>query len=129
MKRQLALVLLGIVGCLGQVALVVFGEATAVYGAVAVALFCALLVTLEGFGRTFDYPTFFVRNELNYWSGAFGGVVGGGSVFLGSNISRLLSLGFGNEILLLASLVWFGSLVIVLWTGTILRDVEMGYGS
>ena len=129
MKRQLGLVLLGIVGCLGQVALVMFGGATAVYGAVAVTLFCVLLLAFEVFARTFDYPLFFVRNELNYWSGAFGGVVGGGSVLLGSNISRFLSLEFGNVVLLAASLVWFGSLATVLLTGAILRDIERGYGS
>lgn len=84
-----------------------------------------LVLSSEMFARSFDYPLFFVRDKLNYWGGAFGGATTMFFYIIGyvafdpvgmANIGSLMYLIFSG----------FG-LVIVLYTGTILRDVEMGY--
>lgn len=79
----------------------------------------------EKFHRRFDYPFFFVRNELNYWGGAFGGV--SAAVFYIIGFVSLGSIG-SPEVVSFMYLIMSGFMsLLILYTGTILRDIELGY--
>lgn len=94
---------------------------------IGVSLLSGIIVigSAEKFHRRFDYPLFFVRNELNYWGGAFGGV--SVAVFYIIGFVSLGSVGY-PEIFSFMYLIMSGFMsLLILYTGTILRDIELGY--
>lgn len=84
------------------------------------------ILTIEKFVRRFDFPLFFVRNKgLNYWSGAFGGLTAILFQIIGISVVPTLSiLNMINFIFLFMSIF---TITIILYTGSILRDIELGY--
>lgn len=84
-----------------------------------------VIASAEKFYRTFDYPLFFVRDELNYWSGALGGV---SSIVLYTIGYISFSLVEFTEILSIVYLiVSVFTVLLTLCGGTILRDIQLGY--
>jgi hypothetical protein len=87
-----------------------------------------LIFTAEKFSRSFEYPLLFMREKPNYWSGAFGGC----SALLFYCIFIVLSSTEeleNVEILNLGYLIASIYLVsLILYTGSVLQDVERGYG-
>ncbi|WP_414836313.1 hypothetical protein [Candidatus Nanohalococcus occultus] len=87
----------------------------------------AVVYSMKKLSDEFDLPLAFVRRDgLNYWGGAFGGLVGGLSAFYGStrNFEALGFLEFGVD---LSLLVIFLMLAVALHTGTVLQDIKDGY--
>ncbi len=75
----------------------------------------------------FDVPLFFIRRDtLNYWGGAFGGVLGGVSAFYGFTRASA-DVPFTGLAAELALAVVYLTLVLLLYTGTLLQDIEDGY--
>lgn len=123
-KRHILYALYAIIGIVANV-YTVQQEGSILLVSASVVAGLILVLSSEMFARSFDYPLFFVRDELNYWGGAFGGATTMFFYLIGyvafepvgiANIPSLMYLIFSG----------FGS-VIVLYTGTILRDVAMGY--
>lgn len=84
-----------------------------------------LIVSVEKFHRSFDYPLFFVRDELNYWGGAFGGVTAGLFYIIG--FLSFESIGFPSILSYTYVIISGFTSLLVLYTGTVLRDMELGY--
>lgn len=77
--------------------------------------------------KRFNVPLIFIRREgVNYWGGAFGGLIGLLSAFYGSNLgtAALTPSEFGSRLLLFTIYL---VLACTLFTGTIMQDIEDGY--
>lgn len=75
----------------------------------------------------FDIPLFFIRrNGLNYWGGAFGGLIGGASGLYGTtrNFEQISFADFGLDISLITIYLVLGC---ILFMGMIFQDIEDGY--
>lgn len=75
----------------------------------------------------FGIPLFFIRRDgLNYWGGAFGGLIGGVSGLYGStqNFDKISLAEFGVDISLITIYLVLGCTLLM---GTILQDIEDGY--
>ena len=84
-----------------------------------------VIISVEKFSRSFEYPLFFVRSELNYWGGAFGGVTAG--VFYVIGFVSFESVGFPSIIPFTYLIISGFISLMILYMGTILRDMELGY--
>lgn len=87
----------------------------------------AALYSARKLKQQFDVPLVFIRrNSLNYWGGAFGGLTGGMSGLYGAtrNFEALTFAEFFSE---LALGTVYLVLVLVLFMGTVLQDIEDGY--
>lgn len=75
----------------------------------------------------FDIPLFFIRRDgLNYWGGAFGGLIGGASGLYGAtrNFDKVSFAEFGVDISLITIYLVLGC---ILFMGTVFQDIEDGY--
>lgn len=86
----------------------------------------AALVAGKKLKEQFGVSLLFIRRgDVNYWGGAFGGLIGGTGAFLGSHLGSSVSLGdfviymtLGTIYLVLVSIVFYGM---------VLQDVKDGY--
>lgn len=74
----------------------------------------------------FTVPIVFRRDQgLNYWGGAFGGLVGGLSGYYGAfRVNEISLMEFGAELSLITVILVLCS---TLFMGTVLQDVKDGY--
>lgn len=85
-----------------------------------------LILTIEKFVRRFDFPLFFIRRDgLNYWGGAFGGFIALFGYIIG--FAMLISFDILNAASFMFLIANFSFIAMILYTATILRDIEMGY--
>lgn len=86
----------------------------------------SLLYATDRLTDRFDIDLLFIRDDgLNYWSGAFSGLLAGIMGFYGTMAYN--SSSFMAVIVDLSLIFIYLLLLIVLFTGTILQDIEDGY--
>jgi FtsH-binding integral membrane protein len=75
----------------------------------------------------FNAPLVFIRrNGVNYWGGAFGGLIGGVSGLYGAtrDLDKISFAEFGVDLSLITIYLVLGC---ILFMGTVLQDVKDGY--
>ena len=81
------------------------------------------IYTSRKFKNQFGVKLFFIRREgLNYWSGAFAGVL----AFFMSMYTQGLEAGFGRVIAEITAITMFVVLMTTLLHGSILQDIQSG---
>lgn len=116
----------GVLIALAAVFVINFVARTPIYLVVSGAGLIGFYFSAKRLQEQFEVPIIFRRDEgLNYWGGAFGGVVGGLSGYYGAfRVNEISLMEFAAELSLISVILILCS---TLFMGTVLQDVEDGY--